>query len=82
MATLFVLNVEEFTPIVEAAANNPEIEVSGPNVLGYYRLDSEKIQLNRKELGFKHALWNGILTGGFIGQMRVFDTDRLEIENI
>jgi hypothetical protein len=82
MVTLFVLDVEEFLPIAKVAAQDRSIKVSGPNALGYYRLEGERIQLKRKDLGFKHALWNGILTGGFIGKVSTFDSDRLEIESL
>lgn len=80
MISVFVLNVQEFLPIAEVAATSPAIRVTPPNRLGYYRLDADgELHMNRKALGFKPAVWHGILTGGFVGRIARFDNDELVI---
>jgi hypothetical protein len=80
MISIFVLDVDEFRPIAAVAATNPAIRVTPPNQFGYYRLDTDaELRLNRKDLGFKPAVWHGILTGGLIGTITHFDNDDLVI---
>lgn len=79
MPSIFVLDVEEFHPLVEHARQRAELRVSGPRK-GYWRIDADvEMQFSRKELGFKPAVWNGALTGGLIGQVLQFDKDTLRI---
>ncbi len=78
--SVFVLNVEEFLPLVEHAKTRDDIRVSGPAANGYYRLDADgQMQLSRKTLGFKPAVWHGLLTGGLAGKIGHFDNDELTI---
>lgn len=84
MISVFVLDVEEFRPIASLAASqadaDPALRVVPPDRHGYYRLEAAReLRLNRKALGFKPAVWHGILTGGFIGRIARFDNDELVI---
>ena len=79
MATLFVLNVEEFRPLVEQASLQPDVTVS-PGPRGYTRISAEgELRFNRKALGFKPAVWYGALTGGLVGRVAEFSRDTLRI---
>lgn len=79
MPTIFVLDVEEFSPLVAHARQRSELRVVGP-IKGYWRIEADtEIQFSRKELGFKPAVWNGALTGGLIGNVVQFDKDLLRI---
>ena len=79
MPTIFVLNVEEFLPLVAHAREVPDYKVEGPR-LGYWRISApQQISLKRKTLGFKPAVWHGALTGGLIGRITHFDNDVLTI---
>ena len=79
MPSIFVLDVEEFSPIVRDAGQRPELRLSGP-ANGYWRIEAdEEICFVRKKLGFKPAVWNGALTGGLIGDVAQFDNDILRI---
>lgn len=79
MTSIFVLDVEEFSPLVQHAKSRSELKVSGPSK-GYWRIDAEgEMQFSRKELGFKPAVWNGALTGGLLGEVVQFDKDTLRI---
>jgi len=79
MPTVFVLNVEEFRPLVENALARTDYEVTGP-AGGYWRIQSNgEIAFSRKELGFKPAVWNGALTGGLVGEVVQFDKETLRI---
>ena len=79
MPEVFVLDVPEFHPLVEAARALPGCRVDGPR-LGYWRLKSDApLTFRRKELGFKPAVWHGALTGGLVGAIGRFDNDELVI---
>ena len=79
LASIFVLDVPEFEPLVNASRGVPGCRVDGP-VDGYWHVSSaEPIVFERKPLGLVPALWNAALTGGFDGDVKVFDRNRLEI---
>jgi catechol 2,3-dioxygenase-like lactoylglutathione lyase family enzyme len=78
-AVLYVLDVPEFAALIEACKAERRYELSGPTD-GYWRLRSpDRLVFERKALGFVPALWNAALTGGFAGDVAVFDRNRLEI---
>jgi catechol 2,3-dioxygenase-like lactoylglutathione lyase family enzyme len=78
-AVLYVLDVPEFAPLLQSARGRSGLTVTEPSP-GYWRVSSpEKLTFERKALGFVPALWNAALTGGFQGNVAVFDRDRLEI---
>jgi len=80
-AAVFVLDVEEFRPLVVAARAMPGVKVEGP-VQGYLRISApHAIEFNRKALGFKPAVWYGAMTGGMQGQIVEFGRDILRIES-
>lgn len=79
-AAVFVLDVEEFRPLVDAARAMPGASVGGP-VQGYFRISApDAIEFNRKALGFKPAVWYGAMTGGLQGRIVEFGRDILRIE--
>ena len=79
MVTLFVLNVEEFQPLIQDARRRAEVEIlDGPP--GYTRIrTSGSLEFKRKELGLKPAVWYGALTGGVVGHVVEFSRDTLRI---
>ena len=80
MPSIFVLDVPEFLPLVEHARGMPGCKVDGPR-LGYWRVSRDNaLEFQRKQLGFKPAVWHGALTGGLVGRVTHFDNDRLSIE--
>lgn len=79
-ASVFVLDVPEFSPLVAAARGNPAYTTTATDD-GYVRIDGNPgLTFRRKELGFKPAVWYGALTGGLSGRIVQFDTDALVIE--
>lgn len=82
MPMLFVLNVEEFRPLVERAREQAGVTVTdGP--AGYIRISSDgELRFNRKALGFKPAVWYGALTGGLVGRIAEFSRDELRIVGV
>jgi hypothetical protein len=67
MATLFVLDVEEFRPLVTAARHHAEISIDGPKK-GYFRLSTDgDLRMSRLETGMIEAVWFGAFTAGFKG---------------
>ena len=79
-ATVFVLDVEEFRPLVTSARAMSGVAVDGP-VQGYMRITApHALEFNRKSLGFKPAVWYGAMTGGMVGRIVEFGRDTLRIE--
>jgi catechol 2,3-dioxygenase-like lactoylglutathione lyase family enzyme len=78
-ASIYVLDVPEFSALAEAARGKRGYTVT-PSQDGYVRIDGDPdISFRRKELGFKHALWYGALTGGLLGRIERFDMETLII---
>jgi hypothetical protein len=79
MAVIYVVDVPEFTPIVEAARRNPDCTVSEVTK-GYYKITtSGEVTFNRKEMKMKPALWYGIFTGGLNGEIKSFGRDEVTV---
>ena len=79
-ASLFVLNVPEFAPLIDVAHQNPAYATTEVEN-GYVRIDGDPgLAFGRKALGFKPAVWYSALTGGLAGRIRQFDMDALVIE--
>ena len=79
-AAIFVLDVPEFSALVEAARKTPSYSVDDMGN-GYLRIQGDPgLSFNRKALGFKPAVWYGALTGGLAGRIAQFDMDALVVE--
>jgi hypothetical protein len=79
MVVLYVLDVEEFLPIVETARQKPECIVTKSNK-GYYRIVSPtEIVLNRKAMNMKPAVWYGLFTGGMNGEIAEFGREEVRV---
>jgi hypothetical protein len=79
MTRIYVLNVPEFAALAETARRNPAYRVvrAGDD---YTMIESDSdIVLDRRELGFKPAIWYGALTGGIEGRIAEFGRDTLRI---
>jgi len=78
-ATMFVLDVDEFRPLIDVAKRNGSYDIQ-PIDNGYIRLQgAPELRFRRKELGFKPAVWYGALTGGMVGKIEQFSMDELVI---
>lgn len=73
-----VPRVEEFAPLVHAAERHPGCHVREGKEYDLIEADGP-IEFERKTLGFKPALWYGMLTGGVHGLVERFDRDVLRI---
>jgi hypothetical protein len=82
MVVLYVLKVPEFLALAEVAKRNPACRVTDTH-RGYLRIESrEELVLSRKELGFKPAVWYGVLTAGFKGEIAEFGRDILRLTGV
>lgn len=78
-AAIYVLNVPEFEAIIDVAKNRDGYTVQSVDQ-NYVRIEGNPtIEFGRKELGFKPAVWYGILTGGLIGRIENIDMDSIRI---
>lgn len=76
---LYVLDVPEFSSLVEAARGITSCRVKQVGQ-DYLAIDTdEPVEFNRKELKLKPAVWYGLFTGGLRGRIECFDRDRLRI---
>lgn len=80
MARLFLLDVPEFRPFVEAGRVDPAITVTARK--DYVELSAPgALRIERSRTGLKRAVWYGALTGGYIGNIDRFDDDALIISD-
>ena len=75
---IFVPRVDEFSPLVRAAEQPPGCKVHTGKEYDVIEADGP-VEFGRKALGFKPALWYGMLTGGVHGRIERFDRDVLRI---
>jgi catechol 2,3-dioxygenase-like lactoylglutathione lyase family enzyme len=73
-----VPRVEEFAPLVHAAERHSDCRVREGKEYDLIEADGP-VEFERKALGFKPALWYGMLTGGVHGRIERFDRDVLRI---
>ncbi len=77
MVTIFVPDVPELSPLVEAARRAIECQIEPPR-RGYWRITAPReVRLRRDDLGLTHALWNSALSGGFCGRIVEYTSDAL-----
>ncbi len=79
MPVIYVVDVPEFLPIVEAARKKPQCRVSGGEK-GYYKVEWDgEVVFNRREMKMKPALWFGMFTGGLDGEIKSFNIDEVVV---
>jgi hypothetical protein len=79
MVVLYVLDVPEFRPIVEAARAGGKCSISKSDK-GYHRIESpDETVLNRRAMKMKPAVWYGLFTGGLNGEIVEFGRDEVRI---
>ena len=79
MPTLHVLDVPEFAGLVEAARSSPDVEVSAVR-RGYLTISSEReLVFDRRQAGFKPAVWYSCCSGGVEGTIVEYGRDTLRI---
>lgn len=78
MPTLYLLDVPEFRPAANALEGAPGCRLSRAN--GYVRIESDgDIVVERKATNMNEAVWFGLTTAGFDGEITEFTSDRLRI---
>lgn len=81
MIEIFVLDIPEFKPLVDAVAKNGNCRVLPP-AQGYWRLQADgQLTLSRRALGLGPALWNSALSGGFRGRILQYGRDEMKLES-
>ena len=79
MPRLYVLDVPEFAPLVEAARQKAGFEIAGPKA-GYYRIAAEhQLRIHRADTGLPEALWFGAFTAGYDGEELIIDSEQFWI---
>lgn len=79
MVVLYVLDVPEFRPVVDAARARPECRITKSDK-GYWRVEAPtEIVLNRREMNVKPAVWYGLFTGGLNGEIAEFGRDEVRV---
>jgi hypothetical protein len=79
MVVLYVLDVNEFRPIVETARKMPGVTILKTDK-GYYKVTSpNEIVFNRKAMNMKPAVWYGLFTGGMNGEIAEFGREEVRV---
>jgi hypothetical protein len=79
MPRLHVLDVPEFAGLVATARENPTVDVSSARN-GYLTISSDdELVFDRREAGFKPAVWYSCCSGGVDGTIVEFGRDVLRI---
>lgn len=79
MPRLYVLDVPEFAPLVEAARRKDGFEIAGPTA-GYFRIATEdQLRIHRVDTGLPEALWFGAFTAGYDGEELIIDSEQFWI---
>ena len=75
MPAIYVLDVPEFRALVDVARTKLDCRVIATGY-GYFRIESDReLVFDRKELGFKPAIWYGAFTAGVEGSIVEFGRD-------
>lgn len=76
---IYVLDVREFDPLIEAARGNERCRVH--NVVAGYRFVEfdGPVEINRAQTGLGEAVWFGCLTAGLDGKITEFTERTLRI---
>ncbi len=81
MPSVYVLAVPEFNGLVTSARANPAIQVTDTGA-GYFLIQAQdELTFDRRQAGFKPAIWYGAFTGGIDGKIVQFDRDTVRIVN-
>lgn len=82
MVKIFVPDLPEFLPIVEAVrqgGGEGGCQIVSPRS-GYWQIQaSGPLSLSRKVLRLRTALWFSMLTGGYIGRLVTYDKDTVTL---
>tara|TARA_R110000782_G_scaffold78276_9_gene155651 strand:- start:84689 stop:84940 length:252 start_codon:yes stop_codon:yes gene_type:complete len=79
MPKVYVVDLPEFAGLVESARGKEGVSVSSLNK-GYFTISSDNdLVFNRRECGFKPALWYTCLSGGLDGTIAEYGRDTLRI---
>lgn len=77
--TLFVPDLTDFKPLVDALKSLPNMEINAPK-LGYWQATAASpLTLERKSLGLGTALWFSMLVGGYRGRLATYTKNTLMI---
>lgn len=81
MPRIFVLDVPEFAGLVSAARARTDVTVSAAQG-GYVTIASEtELVFDRRQAGFKPAVWYSCCSGGVEGVIAEYGRDTLRIVN-
>lgn len=78
MAILYVLDVPEFSPLVDFSKRAYELSVT--NHGAFRKIEAaDKLTISRVDTGMDLAIWFGVLVGGFEGNIEEFSEHTLTI---
>jgi hypothetical protein len=78
---IFIPDIPEFVPLVEAARAVRGSTVRAPEN-GYWIIEADRaLRFSRKAMKLGPAIWNSALSGGFIGRIVDYGRDEIVIES-
>lgn len=79
MIRVYVLDVPEFRPLVDAARTMPQCRVREAEQ-DYFVIEADsEVTFSRKDTKLKPAVWYGIFTGGLDGEIAEFGRDTVRV---
>jgi hypothetical protein len=79
MTRLYILDVDDFRPVIEVGAAVPG--VVSRRVGDYVELAADgEIVIDRRATGVRHAVWYSTVAGVADGRVNQFDKDALRVE--
>lgn len=82
MPAIYVADMPEFRALVDVARTKSDCRVIATGH-GYFRIESDcDLVFDRKELGFKPAIWYGAFAGGLEGSIVEFGRDTVRIAEL
>jgi hypothetical protein len=75
----YVLDVPEFAPLVLAAKAIARCRVHPARANYIYVAFDGEIEISRAATGLGEAVWFGCLTGGLVGKIVSFDSERIRL---
>lgn len=79
MSGFYVLDVPEFASLAEAALKSGRCKVH-PKIGRYQFVEfDDRVEILRRDTRMDEAVWFGCLSGGLVGKIVHFDSERLKL---
>jgi len=79
MIEVHVIDVPEFRPLIDRQRGQKDVTISGP-LKAYWTIAAPtELRFDRKAMRMKPAVWYGVFTGGFTGEIADWGRDQVRV---